>query len=116
MLFSADFARLTLVAESFLLFLQVCLVFITVPQTFASVRCPPWTQLSSSFPWPSHIPPIQPLSWQQPYVPVLSRSMLDFLMVPTALLMGCHVRHFEEVAAVSERACKKTKSVPRWTL
>uniref|UniRef100_H3DM09 DENN domain containing 3 n=1 Tax=Tetraodon nigroviridis TaxID=99883 RepID=H3DM09_TETNG len=64
-LFSADFARLTLVAESFLLFLQ-------------------------------------PLSWQQPYVPVLSRSMLDFLMVPTALLMGCHVCHFEEVAAETD--------------
>ncbi|XP_029695039.1 DENN domain-containing protein 3-like isoform X1 [Takifugu rubripes] len=64
-LFSADFARLTLVAESFLLLLQ-------------------------------------PLSWQQPYVPVLSRSMLDFLMVPTALLMGCHVRHFEEVAAETD--------------
>lgn len=34
MLFSADFARLTLVAESFLLFLQVGLVFITVPLYF----------------------------------------------------------------------------------
>ena len=43
----------------------------------------------------------QPLLWQQPYVPVLARGMLDFLMAPTAFLMGCHVSHFEEVAAVS---------------
>uniref|UniRef100_A0A8D2ZXD7 DENN domain containing 3 n=1 Tax=Scophthalmus maximus TaxID=52904 RepID=A0A8D2ZXD7_SCOMX len=60
-LFSSDWARLTLVAESLLLYLQ-------------------------------------PLSWQQPYVPVLSRGMLDFLMAPTAFLMGCHISHFEEVA------------------
>ncbi|KAM6995074.1 DENN domain-containing protein 3-like isoform 1-T2 [Tautogolabrus adspersus] len=60
-LFSADWARLTLVGESLLLFLQ-------------------------------------PLSWQQPYVPVLARSMLDFLMAPTAFLMGCHLSHFQEVA------------------
>lgn len=46
-------------------------------------------------------PPFQPLSWQQPYVPVLSSGMLDFLMAPTAFLMGCHISHFEEVAAVS---------------
>nr|XP_046255892.1 DENN domain-containing protein 3-like isoform X2 [Scatophagus argus] len=64
-LFSADWAKLTLVAESFLLFLQ-------------------------------------PLSWQQPYVPVLARGMLDFLMVPTAFLMGCHLSHFEEVAAETD--------------
>uniref|UniRef100_UPI0037E7A8B3 DENN domain-containing protein 3 n=1 Tax=Semicossyphus pulcher TaxID=241346 RepID=UPI0037E7A8B3 len=64
-LFSADWARLTLVAESLLLYLQ-------------------------------------PLSWQQPYVPVLSRGMLDFLMAPTAFLMGCHISHFEEVAAETE--------------
>ncbi|XP_028435791.1 DENN domain-containing protein 3 isoform X2 [Perca flavescens] len=64
-LFSADWARLTLVAESFLLFLQ-------------------------------------PLSWQQPYVPVLARGMLDFLMAPTAFLMGCHLSHFEEVAAETD--------------
>lgn len=44
---------------------------------------------------------LQPLSWQQPYVPVLARGMLDFLMAPTAFLMGCHISHFEEVAAVS---------------
>ncbi|XP_059196232.1 DENN domain-containing protein 3-like isoform X2 [Centropristis striata] len=60
-LFSADWARLTLMAESFLIFLQ-------------------------------------PLLWQQPYVPVLARGMLDFLMAPTAFLMGCHLSHFEEVA------------------
>ncbi|XP_068592187.1 DENN domain-containing protein 3-like isoform X5 [Cebidichthys violaceus] len=64
-LFSADWARLTLVAESFLLFLQ-------------------------------------PLSWQQPYVPVLARGMLDFLMAPTAFLMGCHLSHFEEVATETD--------------
>uniref|UniRef100_A0A3B5MS39 DENN domain containing 3 n=1 Tax=Xiphophorus couchianus TaxID=32473 RepID=A0A3B5MS39_9TELE len=59
--FSSDWARLTLVAESLLLYLQ-------------------------------------PLSWQQPYVPVLARGMLDFLMAPTAFLMGCHINHFEEIA------------------
>ncbi|XP_070767855.1 DENN domain-containing protein 3-like [Enoplosus armatus] len=64
-LFSADWARLTLVAESLLLFLQ-------------------------------------PLSWQQPYVPVLARGMLDFLMAPTAFLMGCHLSHFEEVAVETD--------------
>ncbi|XP_061676537.1 DENN domain-containing protein 3-like isoform X2 [Syngnathoides biaculeatus] len=64
-LFSASCARLTLVAESLLLFLQ-------------------------------------PLSWQHPYVPVLARGMLDFLMAPTAFLMGCHLCHFEEVAAETD--------------
>ncbi|KAG7261354.1 hypothetical protein CRUP_002495, partial [Coryphaenoides rupestris] len=64
-LFSADWARLTLVAESLLLFLK-------------------------------------PMSWQQPYVPVLARGMLDFLMAPTAFLMGCHSSHFEEVAAETD--------------
>ncbi|TWW65254.1 DENN domain-containing protein 3 isoform X1 [Takifugu flavidus] len=63
--FSSDWARLTLVAESLLLYLQ-------------------------------------PLSWQQPYVPVLASGMLDFLMAPTAFLMGCHISHFEEVAAETE--------------
>ncbi|XP_077363503.1 DENN domain-containing protein 3 [Festucalex cinctus] len=63
--FSSDWARLTLVAECLLLYLQ-------------------------------------PLSWQHPYVPVLSRGMLDFLMAPTAFLMGCHISHFEEVAAETE--------------
>ncbi|TNM92783.1 hypothetical protein fugu_018185 [Takifugu bimaculatus] len=28
--------------------------------------------------------------------------MLDFLMAPTAFLMGCHISHFEEVAAETE--------------
>ncbi|XP_062278591.1 DENN domain-containing protein 3-like [Scomber scombrus] len=64
-LFSANWARLTLVAESLLLFLQ-------------------------------------PLSWQHPYVPVLARGMLDFLMAPTAFLMGCHLSHYEEVAAETD--------------
>uniref|UniRef100_A0A3Q3VPS0 UDENN domain-containing protein n=1 Tax=Mola mola TaxID=94237 RepID=A0A3Q3VPS0_MOLML len=64
-LFSADWARLTLVAESLLIFLQ-------------------------------------PLSWQQPYVPVLARGMMDFLMVPTTFLMGCHLSLFEEVAAETD--------------
>ncbi|XP_067457716.1 DENN domain-containing protein 3-like [Thunnus thynnus] len=64
-LFSADWARLTLVAESLLLFLK-------------------------------------PLSWQHPYVPVLARGMLDFLMAPTAFLMGCHLSHYEEVAAETD--------------
>ncbi|CAL8373136.1 unnamed protein product [Boreogadus saida] len=64
-LFSSDWARLTLVAESLLLYLQ-------------------------------------PLSWQQPYVPVLAKGMLDFLMAPTAFLMGCHVSHIEEVAAETD--------------
>ncbi|XP_034016688.1 DENN domain-containing protein 3 [Thalassophryne amazonica] len=64
-LFSSDWARLTLIAESLLLYLQ-------------------------------------PLSWQQPYVPVLASGMLDFLMAPTAFMMGCHSSHFEEVAAETE--------------
>ncbi|XP_014860230.1 PREDICTED: DENN domain-containing protein 3-like [Poecilia mexicana] len=64
-LFSADLARLTLVAESLLIFLQ-------------------------------------PLTWQHPYVPVLARGMLDFLMAPTAFLMGCHVSHYAEVAAETD--------------
>ncbi|XP_045077967.1 DENN domain-containing protein 3 isoform X3 [Coregonus clupeaformis] len=61
-LFSCDWARLTLLAESLMLF-------------------------------------IHPLVWQHPFVPVLSRQMLDFLMAPTAYLMGCHLHHYEEVAA-----------------
>ena len=48
----------------------------------------------------------QPLIWQHPYVPVLARDMLDFLMAPTAFLMGCHLSHFEEVAAVSAHSSK----------
>ncbi|KAK6327886.1 hypothetical protein J4Q44_G00035320 [Coregonus suidteri] len=42
---------------------------------------------------------IHPLVWQHPFVPVLSSQMLDFLMAPTAYLMGCHLDHYEEVAA-----------------
>lgn len=61
--FSADWARLTLVAECFMFY-------------------------------------IHPLHWQHPYVPILSAQMLDFVMAPTAFLMGCHLNHFEEVAAV----------------
>uniref|UniRef100_A0A671S632 DENN domain-containing protein 3-like n=1 Tax=Sinocyclocheilus anshuiensis TaxID=1608454 RepID=A0A671S632_9TELE len=58
---STDWAKLTLVAECFMIF-------------------------------------IHPLRWQHPFVPVLSRQMLDFIMAPTAFLMGCHTSHFEEVA------------------
>ncbi|KAG9355401.1 hypothetical protein JZ751_000239 [Albula glossodonta] len=60
---SKDYARLTLTAECFILY-------------------------------------IRPLLWQHPYVPVLSRQMMDFIMAPTAFLMGCHLDHFVEVAAV----------------
>ncbi|KAB5530741.1 hypothetical protein PHYPO_G00132890 [Pangasianodon hypophthalmus] len=63
--FSSDWARLTLMAECFMLF-------------------------------------IHPLRWQHPFVPVLSRQMLDFLMAPTAFLMGCHVQHLEDVAAEAD--------------
>uniref|UniRef100_A0A3B3BZP5 DENN domain containing 3 n=1 Tax=Oryzias melastigma TaxID=30732 RepID=A0A3B3BZP5_ORYME len=63
--FSSDWSKLTLIAESLLLYLQ-------------------------------------PLSWQHPYVPVLARGMLDFLMAPTAFLMGCHISHLEDVAAETE--------------
>ncbi|XP_077405367.1 DENN domain-containing protein 3 [Vanacampus margaritifer] len=63
--FSSDWAKLTLVAECLLHYMQ-------------------------------------PLTWQHPYVPVLSRGMLDFLMAPTAFMMGCHISHFEEVAAETE--------------
>ncbi|XP_017280436.1 DENN domain-containing protein 3 [Kryptolebias marmoratus] len=64
-LFSADWARLCLIAESLLIFLK-------------------------------------PLSWQHPFVPVLPRDMLDFLMAPTAFLMGSHLSHFSEVAAETD--------------
>ncbi|XP_031668137.1 DENN domain-containing protein 3-like isoform X5 [Oncorhynchus kisutch] len=63
--FSADWARLTLVAECFMFY-------------------------------------IHPLHWQHPYVPILSAQMLDFIMAPTAFLMGCHLNHFEEVAAETD--------------
>ncbi|XP_046886821.1 DENN domain-containing protein 3-like isoform X2 [Hypomesus transpacificus] len=45
---------------------------------------------------------IHPLSWQHPYVPVLSRQMLDFVMAPTAFLMGCHLSHYDEVASETD--------------
>uniref|UniRef100_A0A3Q2DZ75 DENN domain containing 3 n=1 Tax=Cyprinodon variegatus TaxID=28743 RepID=A0A3Q2DZ75_CYPVA len=64
-LFSADWARLTLMAECLFIFLQ-------------------------------------PLTWQHPYVPVLARGMLDFLMAPTAFLMGCHLSHLTEVATETD--------------
>uniref|UniRef100_A0AAY5EZN1 DENN/MADD domain containing 3a n=1 Tax=Electrophorus electricus TaxID=8005 RepID=A0AAY5EZN1_ELEEL len=60
---SSDWARLTLVAECFMLY-------------------------------------IRPLRWQHPFVPVLSHEMLDFLMAPTAYLMGCHLDHLTEVVEV----------------
>uniref|UniRef100_A0AAR2IHC4 UDENN domain-containing protein n=1 Tax=Pygocentrus nattereri TaxID=42514 RepID=A0AAR2IHC4_PYGNA len=59
--FSSNWARLTLMAECFMLY-------------------------------------IHPLRWQHPLVPTLSRQMLDFLMAPTAFLMGCHLSHYKEVA------------------
>ncbi|XP_076846706.1 DENN domain-containing protein 3 isoform X2 [Brachyhypopomus gauderio] len=58
--FSSDWARLTLVAQCFLLY-------------------------------------VHPLRWQHPLVPVLSGQMLDFLMAPTAFIMGCHLGHYKEV-------------------
>ncbi|XP_067282147.1 DENN domain-containing protein 3 isoform X3 [Pseudorasbora parva] len=45
---------------------------------------------------------IHPLRWQHPFVPVLSRQMLDFIMAPTAYLMGCHTYHFEEVSGETD--------------
>ncbi|XP_066571917.1 DENN domain-containing protein 3 isoform X2 [Amia ocellicauda] len=42
---------------------------------------------------------IHPLQWVHTFVPILSRQMLDFVMAPTSFLMGCHIDHFEEVAA-----------------
>ncbi|KAL2080253.1 hypothetical protein ACEWY4_024046 [Coilia grayii] len=45
---------------------------------------------------------IHPLHWQHPFVPVLSRQMLDFLMAPTSYLMGCHVHHIEDVLAETD--------------
>ncbi|XP_051574526.1 DENN domain-containing protein 3 isoform X2 [Myxocyprinus asiaticus] len=59
--FSSDWAKLTLIAECFMLY-------------------------------------IRPLRWQHPLVPILSRQMLDFVMAPTAFLMGCHLNYYEEVA------------------
>ncbi|XP_066539369.1 DENN domain-containing protein 3 isoform X2 [Hoplias malabaricus] len=63
--FSSDWARLTMIAECFMLY-------------------------------------IHPLHWQHPLVPTLSRQMLDFLMAPTAFLMGCHISHIQEVATETD--------------
>ncbi|XP_076137269.1 DENN domain-containing protein 3 isoform X2 [Alosa pseudoharengus] len=63
--FSSDWARLTVMAECFMLY-------------------------------------IHPLHWQHPLVPTLSHQMLDFVMAPTAFLMGCHLSHFEEVSAETD--------------
>lgn len=46
---------------------------------------------------------LHPLRWQHTLVPILSGQMLDFLMAPTAFLMGCHLSHFEEVSKVRYR-------------
>jgi len=48
---------------------------------------------------------IRPLRWQHPLVPILSQKMLDFVMAPTAFLMGCHISHYEEVAMVKSKKC-----------
>lgn len=45
---------------------------------------------------------IWPLHWQHPLVPILSQHMLDFVMAPTAFLMGCHISHYEDVAELTE--------------
>ncbi|XP_042565122.1 DENN domain-containing protein 3 isoform X2 [Clupea harengus] len=63
--FSSDWARLTVMAECFMLY-------------------------------------IHPLHWQHPLVPTLPHQMLDFVMAPTAFLMGCHLSHFEEVSAETD--------------
>lgn len=46
---------------------------------------------------------IWPLHWQHPLVPILSQHMLDFVMAPTAFLMGCHISHYEDVAKVKPK-------------
>lgn len=46
---------------------------------------------------------LHPLRWQHTLVPILSGQMLDFLMAPTAFLMGCHLSHLEEVSKVRYR-------------
>ncbi|XP_016363412.1 DENN domain-containing protein 3 isoform X2 [Sinocyclocheilus anshuiensis] len=45
---------------------------------------------------------IWPLHWQHPLVPILSQHMLDFVMAPTAFLMGCHISHYEDVAKLTD--------------
>ncbi|KTF80316.1 hypothetical protein cypCar_00018856 [Cyprinus carpio] len=45
---------------------------------------------------------IWPLHWHHPLVPILSQHMLDFVMAPTAFLMGCHISHYEDVAELTD--------------
>ncbi|XP_067887409.1 DENN domain-containing protein 3 isoform X4 [Heterodontus francisci] len=45
---------------------------------------------------------LHPLQWQHTYVPILSKGMMDFLMAPTAFLMGCHVDYFKNVISEVE--------------
>ncbi|XP_041045801.1 DENN domain-containing protein 3 [Carcharodon carcharias] len=45
---------------------------------------------------------LHPLQWQHTYVPVLSKGMVDFLMAPTAFLMGCHIDYFNQVQSEVE--------------
>ncbi|XP_062914692.1 DENN domain-containing protein 3 isoform X4 [Mobula hypostoma] len=45
---------------------------------------------------------LHPLQWQHTYVPILSKGMMDFLMAPTAFLMGCHIDYFKEVKSEIE--------------
>ncbi|XP_072324413.1 DENN domain-containing protein 3 isoform X2 [Scyliorhinus torazame] len=40
---------------------------------------------------------LHPLQWKHTYVPILSKGMMDFLMAPTAFLMGCHIDYFNKV-------------------
>ncbi|XP_072426027.1 DENN domain-containing protein 3 isoform X2 [Chiloscyllium punctatum] len=40
---------------------------------------------------------LHPLQWQHTYVPILSKGMMDFLMAPTAFLMGCHIDYFNNI-------------------
>lgn len=55
---------------------------------------------------------LHPLRWQHTFVPVLSGQMLDFVMAPTSFLMGCHLRHFDEVSQVSCRPCAGSPTSP----
>ncbi|XP_054984407.1 DENN domain-containing protein 3 isoform X1 [Sorex araneus] len=45
---------------------------------------------------------LRPLQWPHTFVPVLSAQMLDFLMAPTAFLMGCHLDHLGQVSKEAE--------------
>lgn len=57
---------------------------------------------------------LHPLQWPHTFAPVLSGQMLDFLMAPTAFLMGCHLDHFAQVSKVSGscRASRPVAGVP----